>query len=135
MSLSKEGELPKENMYHYPLFGLVGPERLNNSELAKLISSYLSVPDYKIKWFREKFLGNPFLKDFYEDPTQSGVSFKFETSFLTTKAEQLKKIPPILQQRSVIVDPSFEGDKIFAKAQEEMGWMTKEEYKTYTLLS
>jgi deoxyadenosine/deoxycytidine kinase len=137
MPLSKEGELPKEkeNIYHYPLFGLVGPMGSGKSQLAKLISNYLSVPDYKIMWFREKFLGNPFLKRFYDDPSQSGISFKYETCFLSTKAEQLKKVAPILQQKSVIVDPSFEGDKIFAKAQEEMGWMTKEEYKTYTLLS
>jgi deoxyguanosine kinase len=136
MPLSKERELSKEKekIYRYPLFGLVGPMGSGKSELAKIISNYLSVPEYKIKWFREKFLGNPFLKDFYDNPAQTGVSFNCETFFLKTKVDQIKKVTPILQQKSVIVDPSFEGDKIFAKAQEEMDWMTKEEYTTYSRL-
>ena len=137
MSLSKESELPKEieNISHYPLFGMVGPMGSGKSELAKTISNYLSIPNYEIKWFREKYMENPFLKDFYDDPTQSGISFKCETCFLTSKTEQLKKVAGILKNKSVIVDPSFEGDKIFAKAQEEMGWMTKEEYGIYSHLS
>ncbi|OGM27240.1 hypothetical protein A2692_02880, partial [Candidatus Woesebacteria bacterium RIFCSPHIGHO2_01_FULL_39_95] len=118
-----------DNNLRYPLIGVVGPMGSGKSTLSELMVQLWNVPDYPVRKCEELYEENPFLSDFYRDPKR--YSFSCQTFFLESKARQLTKIMPNLSQGSIIVDPALEMDRIFARTQASVGWMTDAELAMY----
>ena len=135
-TLSKGDGIDKEALVEnqrtrYPLLGVVGPLGVGKTKLVKQLVGIWRNANYPIVRFREKFPDNPFLPQFYEDPSADGIAFKSEMFFLVNKTGQLEQGQRWLGRRSAIVDPAPKMDFIFALAMKEMGWMKKDELSLY----
>lgn len=118
-----------EKNIRYPLIGVLGPMGSGKSTLTDLVVQLWNVPDYPVGKCEEFYEGNPFLNDFYNEPER--YSFRSQTFFLESKIRQLKEVMPNLSQESIIVDPALEMDRIFARTQAGVGWMTDAELVVY----
>ncbi|MCX8009057.1 MAG: deoxynucleoside kinase [Patescibacteria group bacterium] len=86
----------------------------------------------------EQFDDNPFLPKFYK--TMNRWAFPSQTFFLLEKCRQMKQIPSMLKEHSVIQDtPMLQDVYSYAKAQYKLGNMDRHEWnlylKTYESLS
>ena len=130
--LANEQETTVENQKpRNLLFGVVGPLGVGKTELVKQVTSTWRNSGYPIVRFREKFPDNPFLPEFYKDPSADGIAFKMEMCFLVDKVGQLEQSQRWLGRRCAVVDPAPEMDYLFALAMSEMDWMKKEEFDLY----
>lgn len=121
-----------ESIPRYLYIGLVGPVGAGKSTIGDLMTQFLSVPSYPVTKFEERYDENPFLTDFYASPKE--FSFKSQVFFLESKVRQLKVVSEDLARGSVVVDPALEMDRIFARTQAMMGWMSEGELSTYEAL-
>jgi deoxyadenosine/deoxycytidine kinase len=131
LAFERETQVENQKPRHLH-FGVVGPLGAGKTALVKQITSTWRNSGYPIVRFREKYPDNPFLPEFYKDPSADGVAFKMEMCFLIDKVGQLEQSQRWLGRRSAVVDPAPEMDYIFALAMTEMGWMKKEESDLYT---
>lgn len=113
----------------YLYTAIVGPVGAGKSTISELMVQFLNVPDYPVAKFEEHYQENPFLSDFYKDPER--FSFRSQVFFLESKVRQLKDLRQNLKKGSIVLDPALEMDRIFARTQAKLGWMSQGELETY----
>ncbi len=103
--------------------GVVGAGK---STLAKKLSEKLNIPIY-FELQNQTTLN--LLEEFYKDKKR--WSFTLQIHFLN---ERFRMIKEIHNNGGGILDRSIFGDRIFAQMLNEDGWMTDDEFQTYTTL-
>lgn len=103
--------------------GVVGAGK---STLAQKLSEKLNIPIY-FELQNQTTLN--LLEEFYKDKKR--WSFTLQIHFLN---ERFRMIKEIHRNGGGILDRSIFGDRIFASMLNEDGWMTDEEFETYTTL-
>ena len=103
--------------------GVVGAGK---STLAKKLSEKLNIPIY-FELQNQTTLN--LLEEFYKDKKR--WSFTLQIHFLN---ERFRMIKEIHKNGGGILDRSIFGDRIFASMLNEDGWMTDEEFETYSTL-
>lgn len=94
----------------FPYITIMGPVGVGKTTVARILGKALG-----FKIFEEKFENNPFLADSYDDMDR--WSFHSQVFFLVQKANQMKKINPLLAKKGVIHEPPiFQDALVFAKA-------------------
>lgn len=112
----------KGKNYHIAVAGIIGSGKTTAS---KLLASALG---YHL--FEENVGENSFLPFFYRD--QKRWAFHSQLFYLREKASQLQKIRDLLDYTGVVHDsPLYQDAYTYAKAQQVLGNMTKEEYSLY----
>lgn len=101
--------------------GVVGAGK---STLAEKLSNKLNIP---VHFELQSQVTMDLLEEFYKDKKR--WSFTLQVHFLN---ERFKMIKEISKKGTGILDRSIFGDKIFASMLYEDGYMTKEEYYTYS---
>lgn len=101
--------------------GVVGAGK---STLAEKLSNKLNIP---VHFELQSQVTMDLLEEFYKDKKR--WSFTLQVHFLN---ERFKMIKEISKKGTGILDRSIFGDKIFANMLYEDGYMTKEEYYTYS---
>lgn len=115
----------RERLTESPItIGILGRIGVGKSTLSTKLGRQLGLIHVE-----ENFPLNPFLKDFYEDPSRWG--FHSQVFFLEKKIVQLKNLD---QSVSYLIDPGIEMDGLYAKTLARIGFMSKAEYKTYKYL-
>lgn len=121
-SVPIEIEDPPEYYCRIDLMGCLG---VGKSHLCELIREHLG-----IQVLEEAFRDNPFLRDFYRDPSR--WAFQSQLYFILNKTSQIKEITDqILPLRPVVVDQSPLMDYVFALNAYRSELMTKKEWELY----
>lgn len=115
----------KQKSQRYPFFRIVGPPGVGKSTFASQFAK-----DIGAHLMDEPFLENPYLEDFY---TKNPADFSFNTQmfFLAVDASGTKKLAKTLSVRAALADAGAEDNRIIARVQWKMGWMTDGEHHTY----
>ncbi|MEM0231259.1 MAG: deoxynucleoside kinase [Candidatus Woesearchaeota archaeon] len=116
-------ELRQEFIERKHVIGIAGNIGVGKSTLAEILSKVLECPVYK-----ELDEPNPYLERFYKNPKE--WAYKSQMFFLEAKARKMKQIQE--SEKSAIIDRTiYEDIYIFARAQLELGNMTREEWRSY----
>lgn len=109
----------------YPYFGLIGPVGVGKTSWGEEFAR-----SFGIARIEENFSENPYLNGFY---TKNPADFSFDVQvfFLLDKCRQMRFLQGKLTGSSVLHDPELAQDLLIAKAQHQIGWMSKEQYATY----
>ncbi len=82
---------------------------------------------FKIPFFEERFLNNPFLELFYQDMNR--WSFHSQLFFLKEKGKQLSILRDQLAKTHVLVDAPLEQTMFcYSSAQHKLGYLNKQEW-------
>lgn len=104
--------------------GVLGSIGTGKSTLTQFLSDRLQVPRVE-----ENFPENPFLKKFYENPSE--YSFRSQLWFLKSTIDQMVETNAIYKTKSVVFDPANEMNMIYAKTHLDMKWMSGKEFNLY----
>jgi len=119
----KAHKLRREFSERKHTIGIAGNIGVGKSTLAEILSRTIECPVYK-----ELDEPNPYLEDFYKNPKK--WAYRSQMFFLEEKARKMKQVQE--SGKSAIIDRTiYEDIYIFARAQLELGNMTREEWKLY----
>jgi deoxyguanosine kinase len=115
--------------------GIEGALSSGKSTLASLVGERWGVEPVE-----ERYLQNPYLRDFYAHPREAGISFKCQYHFLGLKAEDMKVSSVEMEEYQLVSStselveifvPSDETDVRYGKVQHDMDMMSDLEWEMY----
>ena len=115
----------KEALLNKPVtFAVLGPVGVGKSTFSEVLGSELGIPVVE-----EKYMNNPHLIPFYENPSK--YSFLSQMTFLYNTTGQLVERGWEIKQKSVLIDAGNEMNLLYAKTHLAIGWMTKAQFRVY----